>query len=141
MSHGKILQIGGPQELYDFPLNRQVGEFLGSMNEFAGTVENGGSVRIDLGLVVCAVPEGAAKEVIVAIRPEDICVSREPGRLQNEFPARLISRLFLGDTTVYDVLVNDKKLRGKTTRVDGQFDDGSTIYVRLPSEKLKIFPK
>jgi iron(III) transport system ATP-binding protein len=141
MSQGKILQVGAPQELYDFPLNRSVGEFLGSMNQFDGMVENGASVRIDLGLVNCVVPEGAAKQVIVAIRPEDICVSREPGRLQNEFSARLVSRLFLGDTTVYDVLVNGKKLRGKTTRVDGQFDDGSAVCVRLPPEKLKIFPK
>ena len=46
MSQGKILQVGAPQELYDFPLNRSVGEFLGSMNQFDGMVENGASVRI-----------------------------------------------------------------------------------------------
>ena len=141
MSEGKILQIGAPQVLYHFPLNQSVGEFLGSMNEFAGTVQNESCVKTDLGMVHCAVPNGAPTEVIVAIRPEDLCLSCDPSGSNNEFPARLISQLFLGDITVYYLSANEKKMRGKTTQVDRQLKTGSRVYVRFPAEKLKIFPR
>jgi iron(III) transport system ATP-binding protein len=141
MSHGKILQIGAPQNLYDFPLSRSVGEFLGSMNEFDGTVRNDGYVDTDLGIVKCAVPEGLPREVIVAIRPEAVYLSPEPTGLSNEFPAQLVSQLFLGDVTVYHLSANGQKIRGKTTRLDRQLDARDNLYVRLPAEKLKVFPR
>jgi iron(III) transport system ATP-binding protein len=141
MNGGKILQIGDAQELYHFPLSRSVGEFLGSMNEFEGTVQGDGRVRIDLGVVNCAVPKGGAKEVIVAIRPEDVALSRDSRGLSNEFPAQLISQLFLGDITLYHLSAGGKKLRSKTTVMDPRVESGCSIYVRFPAEKLKIFPK
>ncbi len=141
MSGGRILQIGAPQDLYDFPSNRTVGAFLGSMNEFEGTIQNNGCVRTDVGPLQCAVPNGAGAEVIVAIRPEDISLSQEPSGLPNEFSARLVSRLFLGDITVYHLTANGKEMRGKTTTNDRQLEAGKKMYVRFPAEKLKIFPQ
>ena len=141
MSAGKILQIGAPKDLYHFPLNRKVGEFLGSMNEFDGTLQSNGCVQTDLGVVSCTVPNGTAKEVIVAIRPEDVSLSREPSGLSNEFPAQLVSQLFLGDMTLCYLSANGQKLRGKTAGLDQQFEPGSSIYVRFPTEKLKIFSR
>jgi iron(III) transport system ATP-binding protein len=141
MSAGKILQIGAPKELYHFPLNLKVGEFLGSMNEFEGAIESDGSIKTTLGAVLCPVPNGTVKEVIVAIRPEDVSLSRHPSGLSNEFPARLISQLFLGDVTLYHLSAKGKNLRGKMAGTDQQWEPGSSIYVRLPAEKLKIFPK
>ena len=72
MSGGRILQIGAPKDLYHFPLNQKVGEFLGSMNEFEGTLQSDGCVNTDLGVIHCTIPNGTSKEVIVAIRPEDV---------------------------------------------------------------------
>jgi len=141
MNKGKILQTGSAQNLYHFPLSRSVGEFLGSMNEFEGIVQNDGYIETELGIVRCVVPAGTAKEVIVAIRPEDIAISVIPSGCHNEFPAQLVSQLFLGDITVYDLTAQGKKIRGKTMRVDCQLSIGSKVYVNLPSEKLKIFPR
>jgi ABC-type sugar transport system ATPase subunit len=87
------------------------------------------------------VPKGTAKEVIVAIRPEDVSLSREPSGLSNEFPAQLVSQLFLGDMTLCYLSANGTKLRGKTAGLDQQLEPGSSIYVRFPTEKLKIFSK
>jgi iron(III) transport system ATP-binding protein len=141
MSEGKILQIGQARELYDFPLNRRVGEFLGAMNEFEGTAQNDGSVKTDLGAIHCAMEAQAGREVVVAIRPEDICLSREPNGLTNEFPAQLVSQMFLGDITLYHLSANGRKMRCKTTGVDRHLQVGSNVHVRFPAEKLKIFPK
>ncbi|HEX9442668.1 MAG TPA: ABC transporter ATP-binding protein [Candidatus Binatia bacterium] len=141
MSGGRILQTGAPEELYHFPRTRAVAEFLGSMNAFPGAVENGGFVRIALGLVSCAVPEGLGGEVVVAIRPEDVSLARAPSGAPNEFPAALESRLFLGDLTVYHLSAGGEKMRSKTSAVDPGLEPGGAVYVRFPPEKLKIFPR
>ena len=141
MSGGKILQIGAAQDLYDEPANRTVGAFLGAMNEFEGTVANDGRVAIELGTVRCRVPAGVTEKFIVAIRPEDLRLSPTPNGGENEFPAQLVSQLFLGDATLYHLSANGIKLRGKTAGADRQIEPGGSVYVRLPAEKLKIFPK
>ena len=141
MSGGKILQIGGAQDLYDAPLSRSVGTFLGAMNEFDGAVQNDGHVKIELGALQCAVPNGPPSEVVVAIRPEDIQVSPKPNGGTNEFPAQLVSQVFLGDVTVYHLSANGKKIRAKTTNVDRRLAAGDNVYVRFPADKLKIFPR
>jgi iron(III) transport system ATP-binding protein len=141
MSAGKILQIGGAEDLYHSPESRSVGEFLGSMNEFPGVIQNGNSVKTALGIVHCTPPAGASKELIVAIRPEDIALSREPSGQKNEFSAQLLSRLFLGDITVYDLSANGQKIRGKTAGIDRRLEPGNSVYLRLPAEKLKIFQR
>jgi len=142
MSGGKILQIGDAEALYHSPDSRSVGEFLGSMNELAGAIRDAGSIAIDLGVLQCVPPNGIAKEVIVAIRPEDVTLSRDPSGQVNEFSAQLTSRLFLGDITLYHLATSGgQKLRAKTAGIDRRLEQGSTVYVRLPEEKLKIFPR
>ena len=141
MSGGKILQIGGAEDLYHSPGTRSVGEFLGSMNEFSGIIQDSKRVKTALGIVDCATPEGASREVILAIRPEDVALSHQPSGQNNEFSARLLSRLFLGDITVYDLSANDQKIRGKIAGVDRRLEPGNSVFMRLPEEKLKIFPK
>jgi len=141
MSGGKILQIGGPQELYHSPQNRTVGAFLGSMNEFAGQVEGKGCVRTDLGMVQCGSLNGSLREVVVAIRPEDVSLSPASSGLPNEFPARLVSSLFLGDITIYHLAAGGKTLSSKTTVAHRELGAGENVYVQFPPDKVKIFPK
>lgn len=141
MSEGKILQTGGSHDLYHFPLNRSVAEFLGAMNEFDGTVEREGHIQTALGVLTCPASVGRLREVILAIRPEDVTLSRDPSGLSNEFSAQIVSQLFLGDITVYHVSASGKKIRSKTTRVERQLEAGGSVYVRLAPEKLKVFPR
>ncbi len=76
--------------------------------------------------------------------PSDLRTSRcreSPAAQKNEFSAQLLARLFLGDITVYDLSANGQKIRGKTAGVDRRLEPGNSVYVRLPAEKLKIFPE
>jgi len=140
MSGGKILEVGAPEALYHFPQSRSVADFLGAMNAFPGTVEDSRSIRTALGVVSCVVPEGMGKEVIVAIRPEDLLVSREANGALNAFPAEVESRLFLGDVTVYHLAAGGAKVRFKTT-ADPGFTPRGRVYLNLPAEKVRVFPK
>ena len=141
MSGGRILQIGNGEELYHFPQDRGVGEFLGALNELPGSVRDSASVATGLGLLHCSPPMGADKEVIVAIRPEDISLSLETSHRRNEFPAQVGSRLFLGDITLYQLIANGTHLQVKIAGEDLRLEPGTTVYASLPTDKLKIFQK
>lgn len=74
MNLGSIEQVGPPREVYRHPATEFVANFVGRSNQFDGTVEHGGLVRVG-SLVLRAdaaahMPVGA--RVRVLIRPEDI---------------------------------------------------------------------
>ena len=142
MSHGKILQAGPAQAVYDRPVDRRVGEFLGSMNELEGRVEADGRVVTDVGPLACGSlpPDGdAGGEVLVGIRPTDVYVSVAPTGRENEFPGRVEARVFLGDIVAYQLSVNGAAVSCKTTVSEPALEPGMNVYIRFPKEKLKVF--
>jgi multiple sugar transport system ATP-binding protein len=82
LDHGRLQQVGTPQDLYDLPGNVFVAGFIGypSMNTFEARVDGqeavAGSIRIPI-------PEGATfdhtKTVMLGVRPEDIRVQTIKG--------------------------------------------------------------
>ena len=78
LNHGKLMQYGPPRELYDFPADAFVADFLGEMNFIDGTVTviDGGTCTVALagGVVSAPAITGLAKgdPVRLAIRPEFI---------------------------------------------------------------------
>jgi len=138
MSKGKVLQCAPPRELYDRPSSREVCEFLGSTNMIDGVVGQGGQVDTDLGKLNCALGDGRLGNVSVAIRPEELQMANAPTGLENEFTAEVLASTFLGELTVCDVQINGKALRFKTTQSTAP---AQHVYIRLPSEKLKLFAR
>ncbi len=76
MSKGKILQIGGPRDIYDRPAERFVANFIGETNFLEGKVNSVSKgqarVTLDEGIVIAAgvgerTPSG---RVTVVVRPE-----------------------------------------------------------------------
>jgi len=90
MDRGRVAQVASPAELYEFPNNRFVADFIGKINLLEATVagiENGRLLAEAAGLGRVAVPfSGTARaEIGLAIRPEKIRLDRgEPmdGRLK-----------------------------------------------------------
>jgi multiple sugar transport system ATP-binding protein len=83
MQGGVIQQLSSPGEVYHRPVNRFVAGFIGSpaINFIEGRLANGafehGPVRVPLGE---GVPNGAAREATLGIRPEHIAVDDATGR-------------------------------------------------------------
>ena len=99
MNRGRAEQVGSPFEIYNQPRTRFVATFVGTLNIFKGVVESpeDGIVRID-GMPVrlqskLETPKGA--EVAVAIRPENIKLSRQE-TTDLDFPAEIAEVSFLG---------------------------------------------
>jgi spermidine/putrescine transport system ATP-binding protein len=121
MRDGRILQQGGPTDLYERPATRFVADFLGSSNFIAATVQEFDTrsrlaiVRTDLGLVLRGIvtdPTAAPSSgdaVTVATRPERLEVRRieqaaEDGEAGwTEVKGRIQQGTYLGDHTEYRV--------------------------------------
>ena len=85
MDGGQFRQIGTPKEIYEFPSNRFVAEFIGTINTFRGrvTATEEDSINVDsseAGVTLTALGEQRVEkgqEIEIAIRPEKIFVSKE----------------------------------------------------------------
>ena len=68
MNHGRLEQVGTPEELYDHPANRFVAGFIGSpAMSFTPVVVEGGELRGD----GFSLPAGGAQgELVLGVRPE-----------------------------------------------------------------------
>ena len=126
MNAGKIVQTGTPQEIYEFPSNRFVADFIGSVNMFEGIVtedepeyvriqsdEAGSTLYIGHG--ISCVP-GA--HVAVAIRPEKMVITHEPPESEeNRLTGTIREIAYMGDLSIYLV----------------ELDTGKTVKVTMPN--------
>lgn len=120
MSDGRLQQFASPEEAYTQPVNRFVGEFLGSpsMNTVERDLDDEveGTVSLfdqELGEVSSAGDENELQRVALGIRPEDIVVG-EPGELSTTASVREVE--YQGDGNFLFLSV-----------------DGADVTVRAPS--------
>ncbi len=85
MRKGKIVQVGTYNEIYDYPVNRFVAEFVGKppMNFFEGEISKGSLFQtadfsLTLPLEVVSKLNGK-REILLGIRPENIRLSPHSG--------------------------------------------------------------
>lgn len=119
MEHGRILQVGTPGEVYEYPNCLSVARFVGSINIFEGIVTGEEDEYV---LVQCpdldrelavsysaSVPVGA--QVSVAVRPEKIMITNHaPKALHNTAHGIVRDIAYLGDVSVYHVQLDSGKL-------------------------------
>jgi putrescine transport system ATP-binding protein len=113
MDRGQVIQIGTPAEIYEFPKNRFVADFIGTANMFSGTIEDPTPGRIVVrseaagcDLVVDEVGRfNPGQAVWVAVRPEKIRLSKEPalGDRLNQLKGEVWELGYLGNHSVYRV--------------------------------------
>jgi spermidine/putrescine ABC transporter ATP-binding subunit len=103
MEEGKVRQMAPPSELYEFPSNRFVADFIGKTNLFEATTigTEGDSVVLEIqGLGQVAIPyKGQATgEISIAIRPEKIRLSiDEPTGDSIKITGKVIQVAYYGD--------------------------------------------
>ena len=133
MSAGKIQQIGTPRDIYTKPVNRFVASFIGETNFLSGTID-GGQVRLASGDVVeAAGTEGHAGKVTIAVRPEQVRLTRagEPGAL----PATIASWVYFGTDTHCHLTLSDgtevvARLQSQASG-DTELEKGKAVALRF----------
>jgi iron(III) transport system ATP-binding protein len=123
MESGRVVQIGGPAELYRKPANRFVAEFLGETNLIPATVAGTAGSQIELktgaGTLHALTAAGssgtgmspasaaspsspaAGTQVLLSIRPESLRLA--PIGAPNSLPATLVDSMYLGEMVQHTV--------------------------------------
>ena len=80
MNEGVVQQQGTPKEIYQYPSNKFVANFVGQSNILEGIMgENEESVITNLGIIPCRHTHGlkAGEKVYISIRPESLEMDKE----------------------------------------------------------------
>jgi putrescine transport system ATP-binding protein len=119
MDAGSFVQIGTPTEIYEFPRNRFIADFFGTVNLFAGRVTgiSGDALTFrsdDLPVDIHAPASGCepGAEAWIAVRPEKISLSRslpaETG--SNRFKGIVWDLAYYGSLSLYRVKLESGRI-------------------------------
>ena len=119
MSEGKVVQVGTPKEIYEFPKTRFVAEFVGNINIFDGRINTSREVQTDLGVMRIIhngeLPHRSGEAVAVAIRPEKIIVAKVRPVANDNVLSGLVREIgYLGSYTSFMI----EMASGKMVRVN-----------------------
>ncbi len=141
MNHGNIVQIGEPPDIYEYPSNKFVAEFIGSVNLLDCQVVNDepdrvrlkcGDIESELYInhgISCA-PD---QNVTVAIRPEKIMLSREaPEQTDNTCSGSIEDIAYMGSLSIFRIrLDNGKEIRVTQPNIARDMGARFTWYDRV----------
>ena len=150
MSHGKILQVGQPADIYETPNCRFVADFIGSVNLFTGAVEVDEPDHVVISSPECkhyvshGITGTAGMEVSVAIRPEKLTIQTTAPAVSelesaeqagfNQVQGVIQDLAYLGSLTTYHVKLESgmvvKVTHTNAARHDGEkLTWGDKVYV------------
>ena len=112
MEHGRIRQIGAPNEIYEFPNCEYVADFIGTMNVFSGivveesqthTIVHSDELTHDL-YVTHGASVALGTQVALAIRPEKIIISKNRRSSKHNMAKGVVENIgYLGDVSIYHI--------------------------------------
>ncbi|HEV7259740.1 MAG TPA: ABC transporter ATP-binding protein [Bosea sp. (in: a-proteobacteria)] len=156
MDHGRLVQIGPPDVIYEAPANRYVAEFVGDINIFEGRVAavDGELITVETPFVgpVILDEEDAALAVgeaaLVGLRPEKIDLAHdEPHGVSNKVRGEIWDIGYLGDFTMVQVMVGGEgghlvkvALANRTRRIARPFAWEDKVWLAWDVEAGLLLP-
>ena len=120
MESGRFEQVGTPREIYEYPKNRFVADFIGTINAFEGVIDSTSdgmiSVRCsDVDKLLVANSDRAHKEgdkICIAVRPEKIFISQNKPDNQEDVHLRgVIEDLgYFGNLSLYRIRLSTGRI-------------------------------
>lgn len=150
MDNGCIRQVGCPRELYEYPRNRFVADFLGQTNFVPAEIvkQSNGETTLNCpaGPLHCTGPAkrlAASTSVTCSIRPEALQLSKTDGTRTatkaNSFPGRVTDMVYLGEMVQYDVLVGpDLILKVFELNPRSSLRDSDQVHVTFEAKDVAI---
>ena len=143
MNEGRVSQIGTPDEVYEFPANRFVADFIGTCNLLDARVMVLDGERVTLNVAGLGTvrawssrPCQQGDRGVLALRPEKIQLDRAPSSRAeaSHFAGTIRGQMYLGDVTVYKVEIGnavlvEALLPNSTARGARLFAPGDQIYL------------
>ena len=150
MNDGEIQQVAPPQQLYDFPANRFVAEFIGdpAMNMFDTRVQPEGEEYALEHSNFRIVPPDAGPladkrntSVVLGIRPEDLyLVSETSGEFPGQIEATVEVTEPLGDSLLLECRVGSDLIKVHS-KPRSRIDSGDIVELAYDPERLHAFER
>ncbi len=142
MNRGKIEQIGCMKDIFQKPNSTFVADFVGMKNLFAAQFKDTRATVDSLEIELARRP--SKDHGYIAIRPEDIVLSKEPfsSSMRNAFRGVITGVLDQGLYYEIDLMVNDilfKSMITKSSLFELDIRDGSDIYLYFKSAAIHSF--
>jgi putrescine transport system ATP-binding protein len=120
MDRGRVVQVGTPAQIYEFPCSRFVADFVGTTNLFEGTVCGcePGLITVECAETGCTLLVDDAgtfalgQRVWVALRPEKVRLGKQPqsGARVNQLRGTVWELGYLGNRSTYQIKTTSGKL-------------------------------
>jgi len=151
LADGRLVQEGGPRELYDRPATRLVAETLGTTNLIEvlgppspgpdGTVTVGTTVGPLRAVLAPTIGAGASGPLLVNVRVEAIALAamgdaHDPTR-NNVLRGRVLSTVYRGPNSDVDVAVGDGTIRTRTS-IRPEPAPGDEVVLSFPVERTTV---
>jgi multiple sugar transport system ATP-binding protein len=140
MRAGRIVQLGGPLEVYDHPADMFVGGFIGSpsMNFLDGTVVSGSEgTQLRIGDSMIEAPAGAPEgHARVGIRAE--AIQLVDASIKGAILARIDVVEPLGSSILLTVEVGQHEIKVQVP-ADHPVQSGDEVHLRLAPESIRLY--
>lgn len=125
MRSGHVLQIGSPEELFDFPENEFVATFLGSADFLPAQRARDGVALSDVGPIgpLDLPPEG---ELAVMVRPHEVTFEADASG-----PATIAGLEYQGATVLYDLVLDSGPRLSCRRAPSPRFEPGTRVRIGL----------
>ncbi len=138
MSHGRIEQVGTPDDLYHRPATRFAAGFLGTANFLEGTWREG-AIHSERGEVFPshgkALTPGAG--VTGLLRPDEVRLTAGPGALEG----RVVDVDFLGEVVRYTLrTAKGQELRAHVTGQHARHREGAQVHLTWDPDRVWLLP-
>ena len=97
LNQGRIAQLADPEEVYNYPADAFVADFIGEAALVPVERVDDQSVRLEGRLLRCARPVPQGKDLVLIVRSEKLRLAVE-GDDENTFPVTVLSRVFQGES-------------------------------------------
>ena len=140
MNKAVIAQEGSPKELYNFPKNKFVANFIGDANDVTAEIINKQSNTYDLKLaemnIKIEIDEDLNDKVSLALRPEKININRTNN--ENCIHATIKSASFVGSSYQYILSTKIGELYVVSGDTNDIFKVGEEVFLNIDEKDIKI---
>jgi ABC-type Fe3+/spermidine/putrescine transport system ATPase subunit len=148
MNHGRVEQIGGPDDIYERPATRFVMDFVGRVNYLQGVARtDNGTAQIycegaDVSIAALASDELRGDErVTLCIRPEDVSVLPSTvQRKETDWRATVQAVTYLGHRVEYLLTVGSVTIMAEGAAA-ARVAEGEDVYLRIPRESIRAWTR